>query len=53
MELAISRVISSTLALIFADNLRSCSIIGSTFVPANMATMLPFFPFALLLVIIV
>ena len=39
-EFAISKVISITLALFFADILRSCSMIGSTLVPAKMARIL-------------
>ena len=53
MEFAISRVISLTLALFLSDIFISCSMIGSTLVPENMATMEPFLPLAFLLVIMV
>jgi len=53
IELAISKVISLTRPRFEAGILSSCAIIGSTLVPEKIATILPFFPFAFLLVMIV
>lgn len=44
---------SLTLALILEEIVSKCFIIGSTLVPENIATKLPFFPLLYLLVIIV
>jgi len=53
IELAISKVISLTRPRFEAGILSSCAIIGSTLVPEKIATILPFFPFAFLLVMMV
>lgn len=53
IKLAVSTVISLTRPCFEAGILSSCSIIGSTFVPEKIATILPFFSFAFLLVMIV